>query len=137
MSSQETFYEYIMNWLDKLNISLEVTQSELKETLSIISKKAVAYEMITSIVSVVIFMAAIVIMITVFLKITGCKNIKSGIQYVKKLDINKNLDKTLIIMIIAILLFFTLVCIVTQVIDIIECIVFPEKVILEFIGRYL
>lgn len=137
MNSQETFYEYIMDWLDKLNISLEVTQSELKEALSIISKKAVAYEMITSIVSVVIFMAAIVIMITVFLKITGCKNIKSGIQYVKKLDINKNLDKTLIIMIIAILLFFTLVCIVTQVIDIIECIVFPEKIILEFIGRYL
>lgn len=137
MSSQETFYEYIMNWLDKLNISLEVTQSELKETLSIISKKAVAYEMITSIVSVVIFMAAIVIMITVFLKITGCKNIKSGIQCVKKLDINKNLDKTLIIMIIAVLSFFTLIGIVTQVIDIIECIVFPEKVILEFIGRYL
>lgn len=137
MSSQETFYEYIMNWLDKLNISLEVTQSELKETLSIISKKAVAYEMITSIVSVVIFMAAIVIMITVFLKITGCKNIKSGIQCVKKLDINKNLDKTLIIMIIAVLSFFTLIGIVTQIIDIIECIVFPEKVILEFVGRYL
>ena len=93
--------------------------------------------MITSIVSVVIFIAAIVIMITVFLKITGCKNIKSGIQYVKKLDINKNLDKTLIIMIIAVLSFFTLIGIVTQVIDIIECIVFPEKVILEFIGRYL
>lgn len=137
MSSQETFYEYIMNWLDKLNISLEVTQSELKETLSIISKKAVAYEMITSIVSVVIFMTAIVIMIAVFLKITGCKNIKSGIQCVKKLDINKNLDKTLIIMIIAVLSFFTLIGIATQVIDIIECIVFPEKVILEFIGRYL
>ncbi len=137
MNSQETFYEYIMDWLDKLNISLEVTQSELKEALSIISKKAVAYEMITSIVSVVIFIAAIVIMITVFLKITGCKNIKSGIQCVKKLDINKNLDKTLIIMIIAVLSFFTLIGIVTQVIDIIECIVFPEKVILEFIGRYL
>lgn len=137
MNIQETFYEYIMDWLDKLNISLEVTQSELKEALSIISKKAVAYEMITSIVSVVIFIAAIVIMITVFLKITGCKNIKSGIQCVKKLDINKNLDKTLIIMIIAVLSFFTLIGIVTQVIDIIECIVFPEKVILEFIGRYL
>lgn len=137
MNSQETFYEYIMDWLDKLNISLEVTQSELKEALSIISKKAVAYEMITSIVSVVIFIAAIVIMITVFLKITGCKNIKSGIQCVKKLDINKNLDKTLIIMIIAVLSFFTLIGIVTQVVDIIECIVFPEKVILEFIGRYL
>lgn len=137
MNSQETFYEYIMDWLDKLNISLEVTQSELKEALSIISRKAVAYEMITSIVSIVIFMIVIVIMLAVFLKITGCKNIKSVIQYVKKLDINKNLDKTLIIMIIAILLFFTLVCIVTQVIDIIECIVFPEKIILEFIGRYL
>lgn len=137
MNSQETFYEYIMDWLDKLNISLEVTQSELKEALSIISRKAVAYEMITSIVSIVIFMIVIVIMLAVFLKITGYKNIKSGIQYVKKLDINKNLDKTLIIMIIAILLFFTLVCIVTQVIDIIECIVFPEKIILEFIGRYL
>lgn len=128
MNSQETFYEYIMDWLDKLNISLEVTQSELKEALSIISRKAVAYEMITSIVSIVIFMIVIVIMLAVFLKITGYKNIKSGIQYVKKLDINKNLDKTLIIMIIAILLFFTLVCIVTQVIDIIECIVFPEKI---------
>lgn len=137
MNSQETFYEYIMDWLDKLNISLEVTQSELKEALSIISRKAVAYEMITSIVSVVIFITAIVIMIAVFLKITGCKNIKSGIQCVKKLDINKNLDKTLIIMIIAVLSFFTLVGIATQVIDIIECIVFPEKVILEFIGRYL
>lgn len=137
MSSQETFYEYIMNWLDKLNISLEVTQSELKETLSIISKKAVAYEMITSIVSIAIFMIVIVIMLAVFLKITGCKNIKSGIQCVKKLDINKNLDKTLIIMIIAVLSFFTLIGIVTQVIDIIECIVFPEKIILEFIGRYL
>lgn len=137
MNSQETFYEYIMDKLDKLNISLEVTQSELKEALSIISRKAVAYEMITSIVSIVIFMIVIVIMLAVFLKITGYKNIKSGIQYVKKLDINKNLDKTLIIMIIAILLFFTLVCIVTQVIDIIECIVFPEKIILEFIGRYL
>lgn len=137
MSSQETFYEYIMNWLDKLNISLEVTQSELKETLSIISKKAVAYEMITSIVSIAIFMIVIVIMLAVFLKITGCKNIKSGIQCVKKLDINKNLDKTLIIMIIAVLSFFTLIGIATQVIDIIECIVFPEKVILEFIGRYL
>lgn len=137
MNSQETFYEYIMDWLDKLNISLEVTQSELKEALSIISRKAVAYEIITSIVSIVIFMIVIVIMLAVFLKITGYKNIKSGIQYVKKLDINKNLDKTLIIMIIAILLFFTLVCIVTQVIDIIECIVFPEKIILEFIGRYL
>lgn len=137
MNSQETFYEYIMDWLDKLNISLEVTQSELKEALSIISRKAVVYEMITSIVSIVIFMIVIVIMLAVFLKITGCKNIKSGIQYVKKLDINKNLDKTLIIMIIAVLSFFTLIGIVTQVIDIIECIVFPEKVILEFIGRYL
>ena len=137
MSSQETFYEYIMDWLDKLNISLEVTQSELKEVLSIISRKAVAYEMITSIVSIAIFMIVIVIMLAVFLKITGCKNIKSGIQCVKKLDINKNLDKTLIIMIIAVLSFFTLIGIATQVIDIIECIVFPEKVILEFIGRYL
>lgn len=137
MSGQETFYEYIMNWLDKLNISLEVTQSELKETLSIISKKAVAYEMITSIVSIAIFMIVIVIMLAVFLKITGYKNIKSGIQCVKKLDINKNLDKTLIIMIIAVLSFFILIGIATQVIDIIECIVFPEKVILEFIGRYL
>lgn len=137
MNSQETFYEYIMDWLDKLNISLEVTQSELNETLSIISKKAVAYEMITSIVSVVIFMAAIVIMLTVFLKITGCKNIKFGIQYVKKLDINKELDKALIIMIITVLSFFTLIGIATQVIDIIECIVFPEKIILEFIVRYL
>lgn len=137
MNSQETFYEYIMDWLDKLNISLEVTQSELKEALSIISRKAVAYEMITSIVSIAIFMIVIVIMLAVFLKITGCKNIKSGIQCVKKLDINKNLDKTLIIMIIAVLSFFTLIGIATQVIDIIECIVFPEKVILEFIGRYL
>lgn len=137
MNSQETFYEYIMDWLDKLNISLEVTQSELKEALSIISRKAVAYEMITSIVSIAIFMIVTVIMLAVFLKITGCKNIKSGIQCVKKLDINKNLDKTLIIMIIAVLSFFTLIGIATQVIDIIECIVFPEKVILEFIGRYL
>lgn len=137
MSSQETFYEYIMNWLDKLNISLEITQSELKETLSIISKKVIAYELITSIVSIVIFIAAIVIMTVVFLKITGCKNIKSGIQCVKKLDINENLDKTLIIIIIAVSLLFIIIGIAVQVIDIIECIAFPEKIILEFIGGYL
>lgn len=137
MNSQETFYEYIMNWLDKLNIELEVTQSELKEALSVISEKVIAYEVITSIVTMLLFIAAIVLMIIVFLKVTKCKSIKAGIQYTKKLDINADLDKVLIILVIAVLLFFTILGIVIQVIDIIECIVFPEKIILEFIGRYL
>ena len=33
MSSQQTFYEYLMDKLDELNINVKVTQSELKDTL--------------------------------------------------------------------------------------------------------
>lgn len=137
MNSQQTFYEYIMNWLDKFNISVEVTQSELKDTLANISSKAVKYEMITSIIWLILCTIAVIIAYRVLINITKTKGIKNVIKYMDRVDISKNEDKILFCIITIMAIVFAVIGIISQVVDITECILFPEKIVLEFIGRYL
>ncbi len=137
MNSQQTFYEYIMNWLDKFNISVEVTQSELKDTLTNISSKAVKYEMITSIIWLILCIVVVIIAYKVLVNITKTKGIKNVIKYMDSVDISKNGDKILFCIITIMAIVFAVIGIISQVVDITECILFPEKIVLEFIGRYL
>ena len=137
MNSQQTFYEYIMNWLDKFNVSVEVTQSELKDTLLDISNKAVKYELITSIMWLIICIAAIVISYKILANINKIKGIKSIAKCIQSIDISNNEVKLIKCSITLVIIIFAIVGIAVQIVDIAECILFPEKIVLEFVGRYL
>lgn len=137
MSSQQTFYEYLMDKLDELNINVKVTQSELKDTLIEISNKAVKYELITSIIWLVILIAVIVISYKALTKMTKTKGMKKVLKCIGSTDILNDVIKLALCTIALATIVFAIIGIIVQAVDIIECIVFPEKVILEFIGRYL
>ena len=133
MSSQQTFYKYLMDKLDEFNINVKVTQSELKDTLMEISNKAVKYELITSIIWVVILVAVIVISYKALTKMTKTKGMRKILKSIGSTSISNDAITLALCSIALVIIVFAIVGIAVQAVDIVECIVFPEKVILEFI----
>lgn len=139
-SSQETFYQYIMDWLDKFNLKVEVSQEELKSTLTNIATKAVKYELVTSIIQLVFIVVCMYIAYRLFKYLVGTKNIKESVLKIKSIntiDIVKEPDTIVKIVVFCVAIVMLFAFAISEVVDIVECLVFPEKVVIEFIGRYL
>jgi hypothetical protein len=129
-----------MDWIDKFDLKVEVSQDELKSTLTNIAAKAVRYELITSILKLILIIVCMFLIYKLFKYITGIANFKESIQTIKK--INKTKDEGTITKILETVIYYIIVTMlitfaISQIVDIIECFVFPEKIVLEFIGRYL
>jgi hypothetical protein len=129
-----------MDWLDKFNLKVEVSQEELKSTLTNIATKAVKYELVTSIIQLVFIVVCMYIAYRLFKYLVGTKNIKESVLKIKSIntiDIVKEPDTIVKIVVFCVAIVMLFAFAISEVVDIVECLVFPEKVVIEFIGRYL
>ena len=141
---QETMNNELFNTLelliDKFNLTLEVSSEQIKEFGSTMATKIVHWELIESF----LIIAALLILAVVIKKLEK-KYIKDSFQNLVNLcktsEINREYDKLVAKLLIKIAAFICYVVfignIIKNIVDIILCLTFPEKVILEFIGSYI
>ena len=113
----------ILNILsEKIGISINWTQRNIIPYLEQICQKYVNYEIATSIVWIIIGLLFIIFLIYFNKSLKNYKN-----------SINKNRDDFLyFISFIAIIFFIiSIIIIITQIFDIVTCITFPEKIIID------
>lgn len=137
MSSEETFSEYVKQWLNKLDLKIDITQQQLQSALTKISGKIIAYKITTSILTIVILSILLIVMWVVYKKYT--KNIKV-IKTLKEYFKGSTSDGIMLVIFTVLVSFITLFVgmeIATKLWEIGECILFPEKIIIEFIGGYM
>lgn len=139
--NDETFYEYAKELIDKWNLKVELSQSELKDLFTGIAKKAVTWEFCTSLITVIVVLVLLFLGVRLLLYLEAKHKTFSIIKdiFYNKSDGNtKDLPFICIYIIVTILILIVLVpALVSNIVDIISCICFPEKVVLEFISSYM
>lgn len=148
MSNSEQLNSELTNTLeyiiDKFNLTLEVSSEQIKEFSVQISKKIITWEFMTSIIAIVfcilVIFAAIQLhkhfKIESFTKL--CKIYNTLLEDSNNVEeVHKLIIKIVIKIVIVLVSLFFASFILCELKDIIMCIIFPEKVILEFISSYL
>lgn len=137
-----TTLEYI---IDKFNLTLEVSSEQIKEFSMQMAEKIIAWELMTSILAIVGY----AILIFALIKIHKHFNIGSfkqlDAEYRKlwettsdnRREIDKAVGKYALKIVIVFFVIFFGGFIISELKDILMCIIFPEKTILEFISLYL
>lgn len=115
----------ILNILsEKIGISINWTQENIIPYLEQICQKYVNYEIATSIVWIIIGLLFITFLMYFNKSLKNYKN-----------SINKNRDDFLYFISFIVIIFFiisiSIIIIITQIFDIVTCITFPEKIIID------
>lgn len=136
---ESSLYSEIDKWMDKFNIKLEVTQQQLQEILERFSRRAITYELITSSILLVIgiiLVIASIKLLKLLLKVEYFRKISydPSVMKLKAYEVNKY---TTYLFILCVMAGIGIPLVITQIHDIIVAIAFPEKTVLQFIGRYL
>lgn len=130
--------------IDKFNITLNLSSEQLKAFSIQMAEKIITWKIATSIFSLVCW-AILIIVILKILKILKIEKFsqlnKMYIALSENGDRGINIDKLAIKYVIKIVamitILFFIAFITIDIKTIIECVVFPEKIILEFISQYL
>lgn len=141
---QETMNNELLSTLemliDKFNLTLEVSSEQIKEFGSTMATKIVHWELIESFLII-----AILLILAVVIRKLDKKYINDSFQNLinlcKTSEINREYDKLVAKLLIKVVTFICYVVfignIIKNIVDIILCLTFPEKIILEFIGSYI
>ena len=137
----------------KLNLTLDVKSEQLLEFSEQLAYKIVRWELLSSAVELTIWTTIIVIAIIVTLKLNKKFNAFNkmkcallGAKYVEDYDDIKNKSEAavdgvgfcMIYAFIAVMCFaLALPTVIGNIVDISKCLLFPEKIIIEFIAKYL
>lgn len=123
--------------LDKLNITLEISKAELLNYINSLEAKIITYEIIMNILAILICIVILIALISFEKKgnrlkkdIKACKDSFND----SKDNNTKALVNCAVALFIAIMESIRLVIAIT---NLVMCFVFPEKIILEFIARYI
>ena len=123
--------------LDKLNITLEISKAELLNYINSLGAKIITYEIIMNILAILICIVILIALISFEKKgnrlkkdIKACKDSFND----SKDNNTKALVNCAVALFIAIMESIRLVIAIT---NLVMCFVFPEKIILEFISRYI
>lgn len=134
--SEDTL-NYIEHILDKLNITLEISKAELLNYINSLGAKIITYEIIMNILAILICVVILIALISFEKKgnrlkkdIKACKDSFND----SKDNNTKALVNCAVALFIAIMESIRLVIAIT---NLVMCFVFPEKIILEFIARYI
>ena len=133
----EDILNSIEHILDKLNITLEISKAELLNYINSLGAKIITYEIIMNILAILICIVILIALISFEKKgnrlkkdIKACKDSFND----SKDNNTKALVNCAVALFIAIMESIRLVIAIT---NLVMCFVFPEKIILEFISRYI
>lgn len=135
MASDETLetLEYLLN---KFNVTIDVSKEALNTYIKNFCQKIVVYETIMAIVVLMIGIALLILSIYLFKKYKIVSSIKEYMNEDEDSAIDKVLSSVRFTLTILLLL-SSIVVIICCIHNLAECIFFPEKIILEFLGKYI
>lgn len=121
--------------IDKFNISLDITASQIAAFSKEMATKIIAWKL--SVSTIIVLICSIILVAAIIY----CKNEKI-IKTFKDLKANQMPEKDFGIYSLKCVICFFTICITTilvlsNIYNIIMCLVFPEKIILEFVSYYL
>ena len=139
--TQQELLDYIV---EKFNITMDFKTGQLETFFQQLCEKVVTWELITSIL---LLLASLVSIITIAVYIIRKNKKENMFIFLKDNWYNENINKnetrkftTYILLIFAsiiLILLILLPSIISETIDIIQCIVFTEKTVIEFFGKYI
>lgn len=135
MASNETLetLEYLLN---KFNVTIDVSKEALNTYIKNFCQKIVVYETIMAIVILMIGIALLILSIYLFKKYKIVSSIKEYMNEDEDSAIDKVLSSVRFTLTILLLL-SSIVVIICSIHNLAECIFFPEKTILDFLGKYI
>lgn len=135
IASDETLetLEYLLN---KFNVTIDVSKEALNTYIKNFCQKIVVYEAIMAIVILMIGIAMLVISIHLFKKYKMVSSIKKYLSGDSDPEVDKLLSSIRFTLTILLLL-ASITVIICCIHNLAECILFPEKTILDFLGKYI
>lgn len=126
--------------IDKFNLTLEVSSTQLKEFSDQLATKIVVWELVQSIVLILVFIG-LGLLIRKLEKTYIKESFKSLIKMYGVVSVNTNNDRLMGLTFAKIVTWGCYLLFIGKIIqntvDIVLCIVFPEKIILDFISNYI
>jgi tryptophan-rich sensory protein len=136
MTVSEQIIQVINVLCEKFGIAIDWTGNNVIPYIEILCKKLVTYEIATSIVWVVCMALSSIGSIIAFKKFAP--TFKKGLEKDNEnYDIGWHVGTTFAIIGFAILNFASAITIITQIMDIIKCLTFPEMYVFEYVSRFV
>ena len=121
--------------IDKFNLTLEVSSAQIKDFSIQLANKIVRWELIESIIYALVHLCIMLAMVFIIKKLKDI-SIKKIIE-IEAFKNDKELIRVMAKIVCYIISLFMITVILGEIYDIVMCIAFPEKIILEFIGKYI
>lgn len=121
--------------IDKFNLTLEISSTQIKDFSIQLANKIVRWELIESIIYLLIHLCIMLAMVYIIKKLKDT-SIKKIIE-VEAFKNDKEPIRVMVKIVCYIISLFMLTAILKEIYDILMCIAFPEKTILEFISKYI
>ena len=150
MGASETLSNEVTDTLgyliDKFNLTLDVSSNQIKEFSEQMATKIITWELINSaiylMISVVIIVLAIIALKHFKIKtFKECKELYDSVEdYITKEEkavLDKCARHVMLRVVFYLIVLMALGSMFSELKDIILCIAFPEKIILDFIGQYI
>lgn len=122
--------------IDKFNLTLEVSGEQIKEFSTQLANKIIRWEILGSSFMLILHLILALLLFKVVTKKFKNITIKNIIE-LEKIKDDKEIIKIFMKIVCYIVLFALALIIMMELGDIILCIAFPEKIILEFISNYI
>ena len=142
-NESKQIYDNIEYLLDKLNLTFEMPVEQLKAFSQQLANKIITWELLGSTFTLIICILLILVSVTYIVRLHKREN------FIKFLKDNWNAEdlkraevlKLVKYIVVFVWIFFIVACIIPTLIQniiiTIQCFVFPEKIILEFLSNYL
>lgn len=134
MASDETLetLEYLLN---KFNVTIDVSKETLNTYVKEFCQKIVTYEIVMAILLLMLGVAMLVFSVYLFKKYKLVQSIKKYLSKDNDSPINEALSMRFALAIV--LLVIGISVIIGATLNLTECFLFPEKTILDFLGKYI
>ena len=143
MDKQMTKEELLDYLIDKFNLTLEIEKSKIEGFITQLSHKVVTWELVTHIIGLVI-MTIVFIAVTIFLIKYNKKH--KCFKLIKDTWNSDTIDKETSMLVTKsyvlcifyfVFAFVNLITFIDYTSTVIQCIFIPEKIFIEFIGKYI
>lgn len=130
--------EYVM---DKLNVTIEISKADLANYVDAFCRKVIVYKSVMYTIQLIL--ALVVIVVLLIFEFNKKQRWKTSVGVVKdSMKNNTPLDNKMALCFINIcsavlIALFAVTGLINSIVNLILCLAFPEKVIIEFISSYL
>lgn len=126
--------------IDKFNITLELSSNQIKDFSEQFARKIITWEILWSSLNIILSLSIILVVIGVFkkMKLDKLKEIwKNATSTDNNAVLQNSFGVKLVIKLVGyVIIIGSTISILSEAVDIIMSLTFPEKIILEFISKY-